>query len=77
MKLLLPILILTGLLFGQSLGELIVEKDGDQVTIPKGDWVLAVNPNDIIEKNKCWNALHHIHLIGSCDANNADILSKQ
>ena len=74
MKLLLPILILTGLLFGQSLGELIVEKDGDQVTIPKGDWVLAVNPNDIIEQNKCWNALHHIHLIGSCDANNADIL---
>ena len=74
MQRLLPILILTGLLFGQSLGELIVEKDGDQVTIPKGDWVLAVNPNDIIEQNKCWNALHHIHLIGPCDANNADIL---
>ena len=74
MQRLLLILILTDLSFGQSLGELIVEKDGDQVTIPKGDWVLAVNPNDIIEQNKCWNALHHIHLIGTCDANNADIL---
>ena len=42
----LPLLILTGLLFGQSLGELILEKDGEQVTIPKGDWVVAINSQD-------------------------------
>ena len=42
----LPLLILTGLLFGQSLGELILEKDGEQVTIPKVDWVVAVNSQD-------------------------------
>ena len=46
MKRFLPILILTGLLFGQSFGELILEKDGEQVTIPKGDWVVAVNSQD-------------------------------
>ena len=33
-----------------------------------------MNPNDIIETNICNNALHGLHIIGPCDANNADIL---
>ena len=29
-----------------ELSELILEKDGERVTIPKGDWVVAVNSQD-------------------------------